>query len=170
MVEVSLDSIGPFTLDTRTEFNLHWLRSHLNLVWGDTNWMRNEPIHLWRWIGTEFIVYSSKNNKITCSYAPTNSNIVETTIHAVFKIWTMMDYHARTLMTRCCWKETTYKWHRVVCRNLHYTLSTIIDKVNGWSSVCVSIHLECSIKLVWKSLLELQWVWHADSNSVIIRF
>ena len=44
---------------TRTEFNVHWLCSHLNLVWGDTNWMRIEPIHLWRWIGTE-----SKTNSL----------------------------------------------------------------------------------------------------------
>ena len=46
-------TLRPFTLDTRTTFNAHWLHSHLNSVWGDANWMRIEPIHLWRWIGTE---------------------------------------------------------------------------------------------------------------------
>ena len=38
----------------------------------------NPPLEVdWNRIGTEFIVYSSNNDKITHGYAPTNSNIVE---------------------------------------------------------------------------------------------
>ena len=57
---------APFTLDTRTEFNVHWLRSHqLNSVWGDANLMCIEPIHLWRWIGTESELNSMFIHRIT---------------------------------------------------------------------------------------------------------
>ena len=38
--------LGLFTLDTRTKFDVPWLHSHLNLVWGDANWMCIELIHL----------------------------------------------------------------------------------------------------------------------------
>ena len=106
---VGKKSQGPFTLDTRTKFNVHWLHSHLNSVWGDVNWMCIEPIHLWKWIGTEFIV---NNNKTMHSYAPINSNIIEAftsrppyTLYSPSKIRTMMAYHAETLLTRCSRKR-----------------------------------------------------------------
>ena len=62
---------GLFTLDTRTEFNVHWSHSHfaLTIRFGV---MRIEgafnPILLWRWIGTkigtEFIVYTIKSRTV----------------------------------------------------------------------------------------------------------
>ena len=65
-----------------------------------------------RCLFTEFIVYSSNNDKITHGYTPMNSNIVEAftsrppyTLYSPSKIQTMMAYHAGTLLTRCCRKR-----------------------------------------------------------------
>ena len=68
-------------------------------------------------------------------------------------------------------KRSLTKWSCVVRRNIHSTLSTTSDKVRqiiGRTLVCVSN--VGSIKPGQKSLLGLQWVWHADSNSVTIQF
>ena len=70
----------------------------------------NPPLEVdWNRIGTEFIVYSSNNDKITHCYSPLNSNIVEAlhlrppqTLHLPSKIQTTMVCHAGKLLTRCC--------------------------------------------------------------------
>ena len=62
----------------------------------------------WNRIATEFIVYSSNNDKITHGYAPMNSNIVEAfasrppyALYSPSKIRTMMAYHGLS-----CWDTT----------------------------------------------------------------
>ena len=70
----------------------------------------NPPLEVdWDRIGTEFIVHSLNNDKITHGYAPMNSNIVEGlrlrpphTLYLQPKIRTTMAYHAGMLLTRCC--------------------------------------------------------------------
>ena len=125
-----------------------WLLYFQKVAWFGA--MRIESIHIWRWIGTEWnwiIVYSSNNNKITHSYTPTNSNIVEAfasrppyTHYSPSKIQTMMACHAGMVLTRCCQKETTYQV--VSCSSSKFTLNVFYyqrqGKGNNWTefSVC----------------------------------
>ena len=71
-------------------------------------------------------------------------------------------------------KRPLTKWSCVVLRNSRSTLSTTSEKARQiieWTLVCVRIHLECWLdKARAESLLGLQWVWHANSNSVTIQF
>ena len=113
------NSAGPFTLDPRTEFNAHRMRIRRVHTWIRFGWCafdvhRVNPLLEvdWNRIGTEFIVYSSNNDKIMHGYALKNSNIVEAfasrppyTLYLPSKVRTMMAYHAWTPLTRCCWKR-----------------------------------------------------------------
>ena len=117
--QVSMYSKGPFTLDPRTKFNAHWMRICRIYTWirfGRCAFDAHRVSPLlevdWNRIRTEFIVYSSNNDKITHGYAPMNSNIVEAfasrppyTLYSSSKIRTTMAYHAGTPLTRCCRKR-----------------------------------------------------------------
>ena len=104
----------------------------------------------WNQIRTEFIVYSSNNNKITHSYTPMNSNTLRLGHHTHCVCRPRYELRLPILLG-CYWldavdKETAYQVvSRVVRQNSHSTLSTTSDKVGqviGWSLVCASIHLE----------------------------
>ena len=162
-----------------------WLRSHLNSVWGNVNWMCIEPIHLWRWISTELLEPSFNwihclFFKITHSYTQRTAALLKLLCLGHHTVFAVKDMNYGSLS---CWDATDYmllkmkpltKWSRLVCLNLHYTSSTTSDKVRqiiGQTLVCVSIHLECWLdKARVKLLLVLQWVWHANSNLVTIWF
>ena len=132
-----------FTLEFglgRCKLNAHWT---------------NPPLEVdWNRIRAEFIVYSSNNNKITHSYAPTNSNIVE-----AFKSRPPYTHSIRRLRYELQWpvmlgrywldaakKRPLTKWSHVVCwssRSMSSTTSYKVREVIGQTLVCVSIHLEC---------------------------
>ena len=88
------------------------------------------------------------------------------------KIWTKMAYHAGMLLTKCC-----QKWDRLpsgLHRNSCSTSSTTSNKARQilGQTLCVFRFIlnVGSIKPGWKLLLELQWVQHANSNSVTVQF
>ena len=111
--------------------------------------MRIEPIHLWRWIGTESELNSLfihqitiKSHTVTPSWTATSSKLsLLGTIHAVFAIrdtnydgllcWDATDYYATE-------KETT--WHS---RSTSFTTSDKVWQINRQTLVCVSILLQC---------------------------
>ena len=107
------EELRPFHIDTRFEFNAHWLCLHLKSFLGqcelNAQWT-NPPLEAdWNRIRTEFIVYSSNNNNFMHSYTSMNSNIVNAfasrlpyKLYLLSKIRTMMAYHAGMLLTRCC--------------------------------------------------------------------
>ena len=112
---------GPFTLDPRSEFNAHQMRiRHVH------TWIRfgrcafdahqvNPPQEVdWNQIATEFIVYSSNNDKsrtVTPPWTATLSKLSRLGRHTRcirrprYELWwPIMAYHAGTLLTRCCRK------------------------------------------------------------------
>ena len=134
----------PFTLNTRTKFNTHLMHilAAFTLEFGlrqcelNTHWT-NPPLEVdWNRIGTEFIVFSSNDNKIMHSYEPLPPPPWAATCQSFRFIGhntccircprytcTMMAYHARMLLTRCCQKKTAYKV--ISCSSLTFTFHVI---------------------------------------------
>ena len=143
------NSKGLFTLDPRSEFNTHSSCSHLNLVLGNAHAHRVNPSKEvdWNRIATEFIVYSSNNDKIKHGYAPTNSNIVEAFSSRLpwrYELWwpIMLGHYWLDAVG----KETAYQV--VLCSSSKFTFYVVYyqrqGKANNWTDLmCVSIHLEC---------------------------
>ena len=121
-----------------------------------------EPTYLWRWIETkiktEFVVYSSNNNKITHSAPPSTATLSKLShlghIHVLYtlylpsKIWTTMAYHAGLLLTRYCQKRdhlpSGLMYFVKICIPCCLLPVTIKERhIIGLTLVCVSIHLEC---------------------------
>ena len=133
--------------------NAHLACSHLYPVLGDAHSVRIESIHLRKWIGTENLLFIHRIAiKITNGYAP-HERCRSLHLGHYTRCICCPRYELRwPIMLGCYWldavnKETAYtKWSRVVQRNSCSTSSTTSDKVRqviGWTSVCVSIHLEC---------------------------
>ena len=110
--------------------NVHSSRSHLNPVLDDAHSMRIKSIHLWRWIGTEFIVFSLINDKIMHGYAPTNSNIVEAFASRLYlSLHTRCIRHPRyelqwPIMLGCHWLDAVEKgtaYQVVSCSSSKFT-------------------------------------------------
>ena len=147
---------GLFTLDTRTEFNAHSMHIGCVHTWIWFGAMRFECALNQNWIGTEFIVYSLNNNKITHSYILMNSSIIKAfvsrppyTLYSLSKIQTMMVYHAGTLMTRCCWNETTYQVASCSSSKcmFHVVYYQWQGKANNWTDF--SVRFDTSGMLAW---------------------